>query len=173
MTLRAVACATTHVGIAEESANGSSRWSTTAGTSSATCGARTSSWWSVSNRAATARAYGSSSYDGVPASKPIENVAIRPEVAARMLATTALESIPPEMKTPRGTSLSSRSRTASRSSSRTRCASSSGAGRAAPAAGGGGSSQYRRTRSRPSSRTAVWPGGSFATPARIERSAGV
>ena len=46
--------------------------------------------------------------------KPTEKVAMRPLVTSRMLATTALESTPPDRKTPSGTSLSRRSRTASR-----------------------------------------------------------
>ena len=44
---------------------------------------------------------------------------MRPLVTSRMLATTTLESTPPERNAPSGTSLSSRSRTASRISPRT------------------------------------------------------
>ena len=72
---------------------------------------------------------------------PIEKVAIRPEVTSRMLATTALESTPPERNTPSGTSLSRRRRTASRNPARTAAALSS---RLAPGPGdaaGAGSCQ--------------------------------
>ena len=55
-TSRAVAWATANVGTAEESANGSSKWRTIVGKSSATFGSRTSSWWSVPKRSATSRA---------------------------------------------------------------------------------------------------------------------
>ena len=47
---------------------------------------------------------------------------MRPLVISRMLATTALESTPPERNTPSGTSLSRRSRTASRRWPRTSAA---------------------------------------------------
>src|SRR5438874_353903 len=130
---RAVASATTSVGMAEESAKGSSTYRTTAAARSAALGSRTSSWCSVSNRCATARAYGRSSCER-SAPKPTEKVARRPTFSSRMQATITLESTPPLRKTPRGTSASSRARTASRTSARTRPRSSSrGAGRAAVA----------------------------------------
>ena len=47
------------------------------------------------------------------------NVVIRPLVTSRMLATTTLESTPPDRNAPTGTSLSRRRRTASRTSRRT------------------------------------------------------
>ena len=61
LTWRAVAAATAKVGMAEESANGSSKARTMMGASSAALGSRISSWCSVPNRSATCRAYGSSS----------------------------------------------------------------------------------------------------------------
>ncbi len=135
-TWRAVAAATAYVAIAEESANGSSKLRTITGASSAAFGSRISSWWSVPKRSATWRAYGSSSYEAAAAPKPIENVVRRPLVTSRMLATTTLESTPPDRNAPRGTSLSSRSRTASRISSRRRWASSAGASRIGDASAG-------------------------------------
>ena len=60
----------------------------------------------------------------------------RPLVTSRMLATTTLESTPPDRNAPSGTSLSSRRRTASRISSRRRWASSAGASRIGAAAAG-------------------------------------
>ena len=51
-----------------------------------------------------------------------ENVVMRPPVTSRMLATTTLESTPPDRNAPSGTSLSRRSRTASRISARMRLA---------------------------------------------------
>src|SRR5439155_41425 len=115
-------------------AKGSSTYRTTAAARSAALGSRTSSWCSVSNRCATARAYGRSSCER-SAPKPTEKVARRPTFSSRMQATITLESTPPLRNTPRGTSASSRARTASRTSARTRPRSSSrGAGRAAVAA---------------------------------------
>jgi hypothetical protein len=58
-----------------------------------------------------------------------------------MLATTALESTPPDRNTPSGTSLSRRSRTASRSPTRIAAALSSGVTRGPPDATPAGNCQ--------------------------------
>jgi hypothetical protein len=93
----------------------------------------------VPKRSATWRAYGRSSQEAAAAPKPMEKVVMRPPVTSRMLATTMLESTPPERNAPSRTSLSSRSRTASRISARMRSPSSwrsrrGGAGAAAGSA---------------------------------------
>ena len=105
--------------------------------------------------------------------KPTEKVAIRPDVTSRMLATTALESTPPDRKTPSGTSLSRRKRTASRRPARTVAALSSREARGPVVATAAGSCQYRRCVSRPSASLAVCAGGSFRIESKIERVAGV
>ena len=104
MTCRRVNSETSIVGMAEESANGSSYASGILRTSaSASAGVQIFSWCSVPRCAATARACGDSSY---PLSrKPIEKVFTGPEAAFRISATTREESIPPERNAPSGTSL--------------------------------------------------------------------
>src|SRR5216683_289008 len=96
----------------DASAIGSSRNAVTSGTrSSSMCGSRISSWWLVPRRSATMRAQLDSSNEG--SEKPIEKLFTLPGVSSAMVAATALESIPPERKTPIGTSATSSLRTAS------------------------------------------------------------
>jgi hypothetical protein len=81
------------------------------------------------------RAYCDSSYCG--SLKPIEQVRIFPAPISRIIATTALESMPPERNAPSGTSETRRLRTASRSRSRSSASHVSGepSGRRSPASG--------------------------------------
>ena len=149
-TWRAVAWATTKVGMAEESANGSSKWSDDGGQRDRP------PWAPGSPRDGRSRSAGppcgrtgSSSKEGAARPKPMEKVAMRWLVTSRMLATTALESMPPLRKTPKGTSLSRRSRTASRSTWRTRAAASGTGSRDAGTDPPGGRAQYRWSVRRP------------------------
>jgi hypothetical protein len=91
-------------GIAEESANGSSKMPTMSCSSAATClGAISSSSWVEPRRFATRRAHGVSSY--VASEKPTEKVRTEAREVSVIRQTTALESIPPDRKAPIGTSL--------------------------------------------------------------------
>src|SRR5260370_165568 len=101
----------------DASAIGSSSNAVTSGTRSISmCGSRISSWWLVPRRSATMRAQLDSSNEG--SEKPIEKLFTLPGVSSAIVAATALESIPPERKTPIGTSATSSLRTASLSAAR-------------------------------------------------------
>ena len=72
-------------------------------------------WWSVSNRSATRLEYSNSSPDSPPAdSKPMLKVCSPCWPASASRATTRLESMPPDSRTPTGTSATIRRSTAVR-----------------------------------------------------------
>ena len=81
-----------------------------------TSGSRTSSWCSVPKAWATRRASPSSLK--AASGNPIENVLTGAPERPAIVATTALESMPPLRNAPRGTSLTMCRRTASRRSAR-------------------------------------------------------
>ena len=91
-------------GISDGSAIGSSRNHASRGSAfTKSAGSTTSSWWSVPKRAAVIRAARRSSKTG--SSNPIVKLAGGSAPASRMRPSTAAESIPPERRTPSGTSL--------------------------------------------------------------------
>ena len=86
-------------------------------------------------------------------------------------AATLDESIPPERKTPIGTSARRCRSTAARNSGQNASAAAAKPGGATPASGHSGR-QYRPSLVRPFSQTRNVAGGSFFTPAQIECGAG-
>jgi len=91
----------------------------------------------------------------------MENVRTGCPLSFCISPTTIVESIPPDKKAPKGTSLSKRIRTEEVSNSRSSRASSS-TGRSSSA--WKSTRQYGFTSSRPSQYTARWPGGNLAMP---------
>ena len=154
----------------EASAIGSSSSAVTSGTrSKSMCGSRTSSWWLVLRRSATRRAHPDSSNER--SEKPIEKLFTFPGVSSAMVAATALESMPPDRKTPIGTSDTSSFRTASFRAARRSAAQASRSGSGACSLTSRSTFHHWRTATDPSScrQRRTCPGGSFSTPRRIDR----
>ena len=89
--------------MAEVSPNGSSRYQAKSSTSGTTSGSSTRSWCSVPLSAATRRAWFNSVW--LSSRKPTENVLTGCALRRDIVATTALESMPPLRNAPTGTSL--------------------------------------------------------------------
>ena len=162
---RLIACTAS----ADRSANGSPNRYRICERSRSPSGPTASSVCSVPYRAATWRASGRSSSSAHPPGNPTEKVRSRPPASCAASAVTSPESMPPLRNVPRGTSLTSRLRTAARSRA---SVSSRASDRPSLCMGRNRTRQYRSVRTPLRLRRRVWPGGSRPADRNRHRSGG-